>query len=184
MVFQRAAYSVGMRSVKDMPLELSGVVRESIVDGPGFRYAVFVQGCPHRCPGCHNPETHLPGDGYMSSTAELLDDITANPALDGVTFTGGEPFLWAAELAELARAVRDIGLSVIVYTGYTIEEVLAMTETDRGARALLAASEYIIEGRYIEEMESPLLPFQGSRNQRIFDVTCYPNRKEFREVVF
>ncbi|NLE20409.1 MAG: 4Fe-4S cluster-binding domain-containing protein, partial [Clostridiales bacterium] len=75
-----------------MNIRLNGTVSDSIVDGPGLRLAVFTQGCPHRCPGCHNPGTHDPAGGYEADTAAVLADLKENPLLDGLTLSGGEPF--------------------------------------------------------------------------------------------
>ena len=73
-------------------LRLAGIVRESIVDGPGIRFTVFCQGCPHGCPGCHNPETHDFKGGSDCSVDRLMEEIDKDPILAGVTFSGGEPF--------------------------------------------------------------------------------------------
>ena len=94
-------------------LRLYGVVPESIVDGPGFRYTVFVQGCPHHCPGCHNPESHDFAGGYDRTVQSLFDEISQDPLLRGVTFSGGEPFCQPAALTELARLCRKKGLTVM-----------------------------------------------------------------------
>ena len=74
-----------------MTLRLAGTENDSIVDGPGIRFTIFVQGCPHHCPGCHNPQTHDFAGGTDTDCAQLLARIDANPLLDGVTFSGGEP---------------------------------------------------------------------------------------------
>ena len=84
-----------------MTLRLAGTENDSIVDGPGIRFTIFVQGCPHHCPGCHNPQTHDFSGGTLTDTGELLKKIEENPLLDGVTFSGGEPFCQAPALAEL-----------------------------------------------------------------------------------
>ena len=95
-----------------MEIRLAGIEPESIVDGPGYRLAVFVQGCPHGCPGCHNPGTHDPAGGRLSDTAEIIAQLGKNPLVRGVTLTGGEPMMQAAELCEVAAAARQKGLSV------------------------------------------------------------------------
>lgn len=87
-------------------LQLAGVIRESIVDGPGIRFVVFAQGCPHHCPGCQNPATHDPQGGYTGDTDTLLREFRKNPLLAGITLSGGDPFLQPEPLAELAREVR------------------------------------------------------------------------------
>ena len=104
-------------------LRIAGLVNDSIVDGPGIRYTIFVQGCPHHCPGCHNPDTHSFSGGSITDTGELLEKIKQNPLLDGVTFSGGEPFCQAAVLAELGKQIKQLGLNIVTYTGYTFEEL-------------------------------------------------------------
>ena len=103
-------------------LRVSGIVEESIVDGPGYRFTVFTQGCLHGCPGCHNPQTHPLDGGTEVSADALFDRIARNPLLRGVTFSGGEPFLQAAALAPLAARIHaQTRLDVVTYTGYTYE---------------------------------------------------------------
>ena len=86
------------------PLRIAGCISDSIVDGPGLRYTVFVQGCPHHCPGCHNPETHPFAGGYLADVEEIVRQVGEDPLLSGVTFSGGEPFCQAEALVAL-----DIG---------------------------------------------------------------------------
>ena len=108
-----------------MKLRLSGIKPESVVDGPGIRFVLYVQGCSRRCPGCHNPGTHDPAGGVEADLGLVLGWIReARPALDGVTFSGGEPFEQAEALAELAKGVRRLGLDIVIYSGYTFEELL------------------------------------------------------------
>lgn len=165
-------------TVPEKPIRLFGTAAESIVDGPGIRFVVFVQGCPHHCPGCHNPGSHDPAGGVPATTSEVWAKIAAEPALDGVTFSGGEPFLWAAELALIGKAARDKGLNVMTYTGYTYEKLLAMAETDAGVRDLLTVTNYLMDGPFILAERDLSLHFRGSRNQRMLDITGYPNVKE------
>ena len=107
-----------------MQLRIAGTVENSIVDGEGIRYTIFVQGCPHGCPGCHNPQTHDFQGGKLVDAAVLLKEIASDPLLDGVTFSGGEPFCQAAALAALGKQVHDLGLNLVTYTGYTLEQLL------------------------------------------------------------
>ena len=95
-------------------IDVCGIEPESIVDGPGFRYVVFVQGCPHHCPGCHNPQSHAFGVGTKRTVDELLEEMRENPLLSGVTLSGGEPFCQAEALCELAFRVREMGKTVVV----------------------------------------------------------------------
>ena len=89
-------------------LRIAGIVRESIVDGEGLRFVIFGQGCPHRCPGCHNPQTHDFSGGTVVPFSRLLSEIRKNPLLKGVTFSGGEPFCQAEAFARLARQIRTL----------------------------------------------------------------------------
>lgn len=149
-------------------LRIAGLVGDSITDGPGIRTTVFVQGCPHHCPGCHNPETHDFAGGTAMTLEELLEKIKRNPLLSGVTFSGGEPFCQAAALAELGAAVKALGLELAIYTGYTFEELLDENDPDR--MRLLALADTLIDGRFLLAERSLDLKFKGSRNQRVLDV--------------
>lgn len=144
---------------------LAGIVGDSITDGPGIRLTVFVQGCPHHCPGCHNPQTWPFAGGYTSTSEEVLAQIEANPLLGGVTFSGGEPFCQAAALLPLAEAIKNRGLELAVYTGYTFEELLNLP--DPAVKQLLALTDTLIDGPYLEAERNLELNFRGSANQRI-----------------
>lgn len=152
-----------------MKLRVAGMVNDSVVDGPGWRFTVFVQGCPHRCPGCHNPHTHDFSGGEEIETADVLQKAEANPLLDGVTFSGGEPFCQAAPLAELGRALKEKGYDIITYTGFTFEELFARAQNDEATRALLSVTDLLIDGPFLQEQKRYELPFRGSENQRILD---------------
>jgi len=150
-------------------MRLSGITQESLVDGPGLRYVIFTQGCPHKCPHCHNPETWDADAGKEYSARQLIRLLKQQKKKkQGLTFSGGEPFAQAAELAEVALAARQIGWDVVTYTGYTYEELLE--NADEGVKALLSASDLLIDGRYIHKLRSMELPFRGSSNQRIIDL--------------
>ena len=114
----------------DDTLHVAGLVEDSIVDGDGFRFTIFVQGCKRRCPNCQNPETQPLEGGHEETLAELLQKIRQNPLLTGVTFSGGEPFLQCAPLAELAREIHTAGLDIWSYSGYTLEECHAQAGRD------------------------------------------------------
>lgn len=168
--------------IESMPVRLAGVVRESIVDGPDLRFVIFVQGCPHNCAGCHNPETHDENGGFTTSTEIIWREIIANPLIRGITFSGGEPFLWGHELAVIGRAAEAKGLNVLTYSGYTYEKLLQMAKTDRGVHDLLSVSNYLIDGPYVEAKRNLSLLFRGSSNQKIYDVTCYPNSTNAKQI--
>lgn len=149
-------------------IRVSGVIPESIVDGPGIRYSLFVQGCPHHCPGCHNPQTHPFEGGILRSVEEIVEEVKENPLISGVTFSGGEPMCQAKALAELAKKLKAIGKNIICYTGYTYEQLLSENDPDR--MELLKQCRYLIDGPFLLEEKSLMVKFRGSRNQRIIDV--------------
>ena len=168
--------------IESLPIRLFGVVRDSIVDGPGMRYVVFVQGCPHRCPGCHNPGSHSYTGGKLTTTDKIWADIQKYPLTRGITFSGGEPFLWGHELAVLAEKCRDKGLDVMTYTGFTYEHLMQKAETEPSVKELLTVTNYLVDGRYVNELRDLNLHFRGSSNQRILDITCYPNIKSAQQI--
>lgn len=148
-------------------MRIYGLVQDSIVDGPGFRFSCFVQGCPHRCPGCHNPDSHDPGGGREMAVEEVAAQLLGNPMTDGLTLSGGEPFAQAEDCLALARAAHAHGLNVWSYSGWTFEHL-----RDRGSeaqRALLAELDVLVDGPFLLEERTLALPWRGSRNQRVID---------------
>ena len=156
-------------------LRLAGVIRESIVDGPGFRFAIFCQGCPHHCPECHNPETWDFEGGKDTSFEKILEAIDKNPLLAGVTFSGGEPFCQAAAFSALADEIKKRNLDIVTFTGYTYEELKVMAEKDPAVGELLEKTDLLIDGPFIKEEKDLTLQFRGSRNQRIIDMKATGN---------
>lgn len=150
-----------------MKIRIAGLVNDSIVDGPGFRFTVFTQGCPHHCVGCHNPQTHDFQAGSDMDTDEIVARFKKNPLLDGITLSGGEPFCQSEACAELARAARALGLNVWCYSGYTFEELLNGKDE---WKTLLQELDVLIDGRFVLEERSLECRFRGSRNQRVIDV--------------
>lgn len=151
-------------------LRIAGVIRESIVDGEGLRFVVFTQGCPHHCEGCHNPQTHDVNGGYLIEQEKILTEFFKNPLLKGITLSGGEPFLQAKELTPIAKAVKDSGKDVVIYTGYTLEQL----ETMGGeVNELLHYCDTLIDGRFVLKERDLTLTFRGSRNQRVIDMNEY-----------
>ena len=148
-------------------LNLSGIVTDSIVDGPGIRVSVFGQGCPHHCPGCHNPETWEFGIGTDLSIEQIFHIVKSNPLCRGVTFSGGEPFAQAEGFGKLASLLKESGYEVASYTGFTFEQLLSGTPAQR---ALLEKLDVLIDGPFIQAEKSLELSFRGSKNQRIIDV--------------
>lgn len=151
-----------------MRISLSGVTGDSIVDGPGLRLTIFTQGCLHNCPGCHNPQTHDPNGGSWADTEDILAAAAENPLLDGITLSGGDPFLQPVPCLALAEGAHKIGLNVWTYTGYTWEALLE--ENDAEKLALLKETDVLVDGPFLLAERSLELRFCGSRNQRLIDV--------------
>lgn len=160
-------------------LRICGIEPESIVDGRGFRYVVFTQGCPHHCPGCHNPQTHDFDAGRLADIEDLFHEICGNPLLKGVTFSGGEPFCQPNPLFALAKLIHTRKLDVTVYTGYLYETLLARGDPD--IDALLSETDVLIDGPFLEKEKDLTLVFRGSRNQRVIDMNR--TRRENRVVL-
>ena len=152
-------------------MRLSGITPESLVDGPGLRYVIFTQGCPHCCPNCHNPKSWDINSGKEFSVRQIIRMLKQQKkTIRGVTFSGGEPFLYARELSQVAQSAQQMGLDVVTYTGYTYEYLTEENTDD--IKTLLAASDILIDGKYIHEKRTTSLPFRGSRNQRMIDVAA------------
>jgi anaerobic ribonucleoside-triphosphate reductase activating protein len=153
-----------------MEMRIAGTVRESVVDGPGLRFVIFAQGCTHQCKGCHNPDTWDPLGGLPVSAGDLLEQIKKEKLIKGVTFSGGEPFLQAEPLAWLGREIKNLGLDIITFTGYTWDRLQALSLQEEAVKDLMLVSDYIVDGPFILSEKDFDLPFRGSRNQRIIDV--------------
>lgn len=163
-------------------LRLAGIVRESIVDGPGIRFTVFCQGCPHDCPGCHNPETHDFAGGSDCTISRLITEIDKDPLLAGVTFSGGEPLCQPEAFLQLAKEVKKRNLSITVFSGYTFEQISEMGEKNNAVNELMELTDILIDGPFINAERDLTLQFRGSRNQRIIDMN--ETRKEGKIVLW
>lgn len=156
--------------MENVIIRTAGIVNDSIVDGPGLRFTLFVQGCPHNCKGCHNPQTHDFEAGEDMTAEEILEQIRSNPLLDGVTFSGGEPFCQANALAYLGEKIHELGMNIMTYTGYEYEYLISHSTPENGYTALLAQTNILVDGPFILEEKDLMLKFRGSGNQRIIDV--------------
>lgn len=152
----------------DETLRIYGIVTDSIVDGPGYRTAIFTQGCPHHCEGCHNPGSHDPAGGTVMTLDEVAARFTGNPLLSGITLTGGDPMCQPGPCAELARRAHALGLTVWTFTGYLYEALLQMD--DPAVQALLAQTDVLVDGPFVLAQRSLELLYCGSRNQRLIDL--------------
>ena len=156
--------------MSDTLLRIADTIQDSIVDGPGFRFVVFTQGCLRHCPECHNPHTWDPAGGKEVTVDSLYKTLSANPLTDGLTLSGGAPYLQAAACAELAQKAKAGGFNVWCYSGYTFEEILETSKTDSGFKALIEATDVLIDGMFLIEEKSLTLKWRGSQNQRVIDV--------------
>lgn len=137
-----------------------------MVDGPGFRTAIYCAGCRHRCAGCHNPESWAFDQGQEMTTEALMRVIEADPFTRGVTFSGGDPMYQAAGFAELARAIRRrTNKDIWCFTGFTFESLIQESQ-----RELLAELDVLVDGPFIKSLRDEDLLFRGSSNQRLIDV--------------
>ena len=158
------------------PLRIAGTVKDSIVDGPGLRYVIFTQGCPHHCPGCHNPQTHDFQGGQDADVDKILDEIFNNPILSGVTFSGGEPFCQAEALVPIAEILKERGKHLMIYTGYLLEQLQKME--NEAVKRLLELADIIVDGAFILEQRNLTLSYRGSENQRVIDMIKTRNAGE------
>lgn len=146
-------------------LLIAGIIEESVVDGTGIRLAVFVQGCHNECPGCHNPQTWDMNKGKLIGIKDIEAMYKNNTLLDGITFSGGEPFLQPVPLTMLAKKIHKLGGNVWCYTGYTYENLINIP--DNSIHDLLANIDVLVDGPFIESQKDLELKFRGSKNQRI-----------------
>lgn len=149
---------------------IAGIVKYSIVDGPGVRYVVFFQGCPHKCIGCHNPKTHQEGVGYVFNLDDLLKEITKNNESKLVTFSGGEPFIQTKALSRMCRTLKLDGYHIMIYTGYIFEKLIEHSKKDPKIVTILKNADVLVDGPFLIKERDLTLRFKGSKNQRIIDL--------------
>jgi anaerobic ribonucleoside-triphosphate reductase activating protein len=152
----------------DPILNLAQVVTCTEAEGPGRRFAVWFRGCPLRCPGCCNPEFLSFAGGTPTRLSDLVQHLEAVD-VEGVTLLGGEPFAHADGAAALAAAARARGLGVMVFSGYTIQELRA--NSDPAVAALLAKTDLLVDGPYMRELPDTTRRWVGSTNQRVHFLT-------------
>ena len=151
-------------------LNLAGITEDSIVDGPGIRTTFYCQGCPHHCPGCHNPETWEFSGGTPMEESRLVEIVESNPLCHGVTFSGGEPFCQPEALYELGSRFKAAGKHLMCYSGWTFEELLKKSGSEEYVGKLLSILDVLVDGRFDISTRSLSLLFRGSSNQRLIDV--------------
>ncbi len=148
-----------------MPIRVIDIVEGTAVDGPGLRTSIYLAGCAHRCPGCHNPQTWDFDAGKDMTVDELINIISQSDF--NVTLTGGDPIYQADALIPLAKKIRELGYSIWLYTGFTFEQLQDMPI----AMQLLEYIDTIVDGPFILEQRDTSLQFRGSSNQRIIKIS-------------
>ena len=156
-------------------MKYAGIINNDVVNGLGVCVSFWSQGCPHRCPQCHNPNTWDFEGGNDTSFEKILNAIDQNPLLAGVTFSGGEPFCQAEAFSALADEIHKRNLDIVTFTGYTLEELREMAKTDMAVGELLDKTDLLIDGPFIKEEKDLTLQFRGSKNQRIIDMKATGN---------
>lgn len=157
-------------------MQIYGIERHSLVNGPGVRYVISTQGCLHNCKGCHNPDSHKIGAGYEMSVPQLVADIKRTKHLDGLTFSGGDPILQVSEVSEIVSEVKSLGLNIWLYTGYTFEELYSMTWMPKTKSipmlSFLSGIDVLVDGPFREELSGPDIQciYRGSYNQKLIDL--------------
>ena len=152
-------------------MRLGGICYESLTNGEGLRTVLFSQGCRHNCKGCFNPDTHDFNGGEEFTIQEINETIErVSPLIDGVTFSGGDPFEQAKDFAEIAKFCHSLGLNIWCYTGYTYEHLVEYSDSNNRWSDLLTNIDVLIDGKFIQELYDGTLKFKGSSNQRIIDV--------------
>lgn len=142
-------------------MKIMNIIQDSIVDGEGLRTVVFLAGCPHRCFGCHNPASWNMSNGTEMTVDQVAEIVLSNP-LNNVTLSGGEPFMQADELLQLAQKIKEMGKNIWCYTGYTFEEVQSYP--------VLNYIDTLVDGKFVMDLKDLDLWYKGSSNQRIIDV--------------
>ena len=153
-----------MQSVK-----IAGAKKHSSVNGPGVRYVLFMQGCSHHCPGCQNPETHDISEGVEMEVEEVVSDILATRYLDGLPLSGGDPLFQPEASFEIARRVKESGLDIWMYTGWTFEQIMD-GKAGQKAKEVLSFIDVLVDGPYVEALRSEDVIWRGSTNQDLVDV--------------
>lgn len=147
-----------------------GLDYDSIVDGEGIRTVIWTQGCIHNCPFCHNPETHSLNGGFLADTDQIISTLKTIENQDGITLSGGDPILQIDAVLEICKAVKETGLNVWLYTGFTFDTLLERSKKEQNLRELLENIDVLVDGKFMIEKKSYDVIFRGSTNQRIIDV--------------
>jgi anaerobic ribonucleoside-triphosphate reductase activating protein len=161
-------------------MKMAGFYDESISNGTGWRAVLFVSGCPHNCPGCHNKIAQDYNYGEEFDETKIINRIKENSILNGITISGGEP-LCPQNIKEVNKFIENVkrekpNFDVWCYTGYTLEQLEA--RNDEATNETLKNIDVLVDGRFVEERKNPEIKFRGSDNQRLLDVqSCLRQNK-------
>lgn len=153
----------------NMKIRLAGIIETSINNGEGIRKVIFAQGCKHHCKGCFNPSTHDFNGGYECDTDKIIERINNDYMIDGVTFSGGDPFEQAEAFAEIAKNINP-ELNIWCYTGYTLQEIIDKANEKPEWVDLLTHIDVLVDGKFEEDKKDRNLKFKGSSNQNIIQL--------------
>ncbi|KAA6346500.1 Anaerobic ribonucleoside-triphosphate reductase-activating protein [termite gut metagenome] len=163
-------------------LHILHIYPETIVDGEGIRYSIYLSGCRHHCPECHNPESWNPQAGEtltQQRISDMIREINANPLLDGITFSGGDPLYNPSEFLSLVKEIKEkTHQNIWCYTGYTCKEILLYPELS----AILPYIDVLVDGKFEKNRKSPHLHFRGSDNQQIIRISHTPGKEEAQNI--
>lgn len=159
-------------------IRLAGIAENSLVNGKGLRKVFFSQGCSHHCEGCFNQHTWEFAGGRMFDMDELVQKVKDEPFLDGVTFSGGDPFQQADKFAYLAKKLHEANINIWAYTGYTFEELMKLAQTNHHIKQMINNVDVIVDGRFMKDKMSENLKYCGSSNQRVIDVKSSLNENK------
>lgn len=159
-------------------IRLAGIAENSLVNGKGLRKVFFSQGCSHHCEGCFNQHTWEFAGGRMFDMDELVQKVKDEPFLDGVTFSGGDPFQQADKFAYLAKKLHEANINIWAYTGYTFEELMKLAQTNHYIKQMINNVDVIVDGRFMKDKMSENLKYCGSLNQRVIDVKSSLNENK------
>ena len=146
-------------------IHVQNIMHSSAVDGTGFRDVLFVNYCPHKCEGCHNPQTWDYENGKDMTVKEVFDSLTES-SITNVTFSGGEPFCQPKALVTLAKMLKEVGKTIWAYSGFTFEKLMENKDT----KELLELCDVLVDGKFVKAEAKLNMRFKGSENQRIIDV--------------
>lgn len=159
-------------------IRLAGIAENSLVNGKGLRKVFFSQGCSHHCEGCFNQHTWEFVGGRMFDMDELVQKVKDEPFLDGVTFSGGDPFQQADKFAYLAKKLHEANINIWAYTGYTFEELMKLAQTNPHIKQMINNVDVVVDGRFMKDKMSENLKYCGSSNQRVIDVKSSLNENK------